>query len=238
MKSKTIIGFSFAILVLSVSTLEVAVANPLRTSMISVNSPTNNYVYSTGDVWLQFTNIDRVAYNFSSYSYSLDGGAVQPTDGNTKLTNLAAGSHKLIIYGNGTNGWSPNQGVLLEIVYFNVNYSEAWVTFTLSTAVFIAVLFLGLLVNRKRLMARLRTKKTVWFWLGLFAVVLASLFVVPLGWNQLNNYLFPHDSRGAVTIYTVPFVFGGLIVMGFGFLFMLIGTRNKNKQASSTKKVL
>ena len=76
--------------------------------MIKVNSPQNNYVYPTGDVWLQFTNIDRVDYNFSSYSYSLDGGAAQPTDGNTKLTNLAAGSHKLIIYGNGTNSWYPH----------------------------------------------------------------------------------------------------------------------------------
>ena len=97
-----------SLLVVVASTFAIASANPLRTPMIKVNSPTNNYVYPTGDVWLQFTNIDRYTYNFSSYSYSLDGGAAQPTDGNTKLTNLAAGSHKLIIYGNGTNSWYPH----------------------------------------------------------------------------------------------------------------------------------
>lgn len=213
-----------SLLIVAASTFAIAWANPLRTPMIKVNSPTNNYFYSTGDVWLQFTNLDRVDYNFSSYSYSLDGGAAQPTDGNTKLTNLSAGSHKLIIYGNGTNSMYPHYGSLLEIVYFNVNYSEAWVTFTLSFSVFIAVVSLGLFVNRKRLMMRLRGKKNAFFWLGLTGVVFVSLFLVPIGWTELNNYLFPHDTRGAITIYLGPFIAGFLVLLCVGVLLMAIGT--------------
>lgn len=217
-----------SLLIVAASTFAVAWANPLRTPMIKVNSPTNNYVYSIGDVWLQFEPLSGTDLNFTSFSYSLDDQDAQPANGNTLLTNLSAGSHKVTIYGNATNGWNTYDKMYLEVVYFNVNYSEAWVTFTLSFSVFIAVVSLGLFVNRKRLIMRLRGKKNAFFWLGLCGVVFVSLFLVPMGWTELNNYLFPHDTRGAITIYLGPFIAGFLVLLCVGLLLMAIGTMKIN----------
>ncbi len=217
--------FLAVLLAAAASTFAVSTANPLRPHEINVVSPKNSYIYSTGDVWLQFTPI-TTSWNssYSSYSYVLDGNDLQVTDGNTLMTNLPAGSHQLTIYGNRTSGDYANQGAQLEVIYFSVSYSSNWVTFILSFSVVVAVVSLVLFVNRRPVVARLRAKKNGFFWLGLTLIILAALFAVPMGWNMLSNYLFPYDTRGAAEIYLGPFVTWGFVVMGIGVVLMVVGT--------------
>ncbi|MGD6853007.1 MAG: hypothetical protein ACQCN6_13190 [Candidatus Bathyarchaeia archaeon] len=75
-------------------------------------------------------------------------------------------------------------------------------------------------------MARLRAKKNAFFWLGLLMIVLASLFVIPVGYRILSDYLFPYDNRGAIAVNPVTFVFDSLIIIGVGIIFLAVGTIN------------
>ena len=229
----------FILLILTVSSFAVSDANPLRTPTLKIITPQNNCVYPTGEVRLQFTPLETSGiYNFTSFAYCLDDQTAVSTDGNTLLKNLSAGSHTLIIYGNSTTGNYFYNNVLLEMVYFDVNYSSNWVIFLLSLSVFVMVLSLVLFVNRRQFGVRLRGKKNLFFWLGLSMIILASLLVVPLGLEMLTDYLFPHDTRGATEIYPVPFVFSGLAVIGVGLLFLAVGTKQLKipKWRSARKK--
>jgi hypothetical protein len=59
MKAQTLAPiFLLFVLIAAASNLAVSVANPLIATEIEVTSPQNNRVYSTGDVWLQFTKIN------------------------------------------------------------------------------------------------------------------------------------------------------------------------------------
>jgi magnesium-transporting ATPase (P-type) len=155
---------------------------------------------------------------------------LQATNGDNLLTGLSAGSHKLTIYGKSSSGYFANQNVELEIVYFSINYSSAWVTFALSISVLVAVLSLGLFVNRRRFMAGLRGKKNGFFWIGLVVTILTSLIFVPFAWKMLIFYLFPYDTRGSIDLafFPVLFVLCGLIIVGLGLLLMVVGTKKIN----------
>jgi hypothetical protein len=212
-----------SLLIVAASNLAVCEANMPRSGWIEVTSPENNYVYPSGDVWLKFAPLNSLDSNFSSFSINLDGQELKIPNEETLLHNVSAGSHKLIIYGNVSSGYFANQIEQLAIVYFNVSYSSNWVIFLLSLSVFVTMLSLVLFVNRRLLVARLRGRKNAFFWLGLLIVILASLFVVPLGYKMLNNYLFPYYDYLLIE-YADPFVYASLVAMGIGFLFMALGT--------------
>lgn len=103
--------------------VEVAVANPLTPPIISVNSPQNNKIYSSNDVQVNFRVLPNSGYNFTSFTYVLDGQAPKATDGTTILTGLSSGSHTLTIYGTGTyrtgNRTYEHNDILVAEVYFN-----------------------------------------------------------------------------------------------------------------------
>ena len=198
--------------------LEVAVANPLMPRMIEITSPQNNQVCPSNSVWLNFTALTNFSQNFTSFSYSIDGQESITTDGSTLMTGLGSGSHTLKIYGNSTHDDYTYNDQLLEVVYFSITYSTVWITFIIVACAFIAVTFLVLLVNRRSLVKRLKSKKTVAFWVGLVCFLgSGAVFVVPSTWQILGDYLFPHYKYGAITIYPAPFLDHRLNRYGFGF---------------------
>src|SRR4030043_327739 len=100
---KTVIPIILGLLLsLVAGVVGLASANPISMPLVVVDSPQNNQIYATTQVQLKFALSPYAYYNFSSFAYSLDGQPTKATDGTTVLTNLAAGSHTLTIYGNGT----------------------------------------------------------------------------------------------------------------------------------------
>ncbi|MCW4008608.1 MAG: hypothetical protein NWF09_07980 [Candidatus Bathyarchaeota archaeon] len=72
----------------------------LASPYVTVLSPENYAEYNTTGVPLIFT-VDKP---FSSLSYRLDGAADIPIDGNTTLTGLPVGFHKLVVYATNAQG--------------------------------------------------------------------------------------------------------------------------------------
>lgn len=230
MRPQTVASTLIAMLiVVFCSNLAACAATQPRSGWIQVSSPENNYVYSSGDVWLKFTRIKGLDVNFSSYTIILDGQQQQIASNETLLHNLPAGSHKLAIYGNVSTGYFTNQNEMLAIVYFNVNYSSNWVTFTLALSIAIAVISVLLFVNRRLITVRLRGKKTALFRLGIVIVVLASFVVVPLGIEMLNSYLFPHFDYLVIRLPPDMFVYGGLIALCVGIFLTVFGSKPNKK---------
>jgi hypothetical protein len=226
MKTQTVASTLIVILLIAVcSNLALSSATQPRSDWIEVTSPQNNYVYPSGDVWLNFTSQNSIDVNYSSYSINLDG-QMQNIAGNQTfhILNLSAGSHKLEIYGNISTGYFANQTELLSIVYFSVNYSSNWVTFIMALSIVVVVLSVLLFVKRRQITMRLKGKKNGLFWLGLTLVILASFIVVPLGYSMLNCYLFPFYDYLLVRVLSDPFVYGGLAVIGIGVLLIALGT--------------
>ncbi len=229
MKSKAVTCFSAAVLlIVAVFLLGVAVANPVISPMIGISSPQNNHVYPSNSVWLDFTALYSSGYNFTSFSYSLDGQNPKTTDGHTLLTDLPPGSHTLIIYGNATIGDYKHDDMLVDEVYFSTIYSTPWVMFTLVISAFIGLTMLILFVNRRQAARWLKSKKTFVFWIGLSCFLVSAVAIfVPSAWQVINDYLFPHYSHGALTVMPLPIFMAGLTFMGLGLILMAVGTKKQ-----------
>ncbi len=242
MKSKEVKAISFVlalILAFAGSAVGAATANPLTPPMIDIHSPHNNQVYPTSTVELSFTPLST--FNFTSYSYSLDGQQPQSTNGYTFLSGLAAGSHRVEVYGNSTSYGGGTYRQLLDIVYFSVSYSTSWLAFTFLILTTTLLLSLGLFVNRRQVAMHLKAKKTASFWVGLVCLLFFGLVVfAPLAWRMTSNYLFPHYSHGAlVDIYALPLFVLMFFAVGFmvvGFVLMAHGSRNDRQNESLMNK--
>jgi len=211
-----------------------ASANPISMPLVVVDSPQNNQIYPTTHVQLKFGLSPYAYYNFSSFAYSLDGQPTKATDGNTVLTDLAAGSHTLIIYGNSThqndyNSYNTHNDMVLAIVYFSIVYSTAWITFGLTLFAAFSVTSLVLFTNRRQLVNRFKAKKTLSFWFGLTCFLFASLLFIANGWGMASNYLFPYyPHRLEVILFSPVLVFaGGIVFMGLGVGMMALGTKER-----------
>jgi hypothetical protein len=245
---KTVIPVLMLLLVLLAGIVELVAANPVPSPLVIVDSPHNNQIYPTNTVQLAFTKAPYEYYNFSSYSYSLDGQPAKPTDGNTVLTNLAAGSHTLTIYGSityqtGSQNYTDNDLTLAQ-VYFSTVYSTAWVTFGLILTAFISVVSLVLFTNGRQLASRLKTKKTGIFWLGLACFLLVSIVLIAFVGGMASDYLFPYYPHRLEVILVSP-VIGSIVCsvfLGLGFGMMALGTRERKarlkKQASAAPQNL
>ena len=195
--------------------------------MINVHSPQNNFVYPSNTVALNFSAMPHSAYNFTSYSYSLDEQPPKSTDGYTLLTGLSPGSHVLEIRGNGSwAGMSEKENMLLARIYFSNAYSNAWVTFTAVSCVLVALVSFAVFMNRKNIATRLRSEKTGSFWLGTVCFAASIVALVPSAWWYLDFYLFPHYPRG-VSIPPFPFLVLSFIGLAAAFALMAYGTRRK-----------
>jgi PKD repeat protein len=83
---------------------------------ISIMSPENT-TYAISEIPLTFT----VNAPISWAAYSLDGGANVTTAGNATLTNLAEGSHNIVVYANNTAGnMSTSQTVYLTVEHVSI----------------------------------------------------------------------------------------------------------------------
>jgi hypothetical protein len=232
---KTVIPIILALfLSLIAGVVGLASANPILMPLVVVDSPQNNQIYATTQVQLKFALSPYAYYNFSSFAYSLDGQPTKATDGNTVLTNLAAGSHTLTIYGNGTyqsdyNAYTTHNDLVLAIVYFSVVYSTAWVTFGLILFAAFSVTSLVLFTNRRQLASRFKAKKTLSFWFGLTCFLFASLFFIANGWGMASNYLFPYYPHRLEVILFSPVLFfiGGMVFMVLGVGMMVLGTKER-----------
>ena len=216
-------------LVLLAQSIEASIANPIPTPLIEVKSPHNYRIYSTGTVPFSFVALPNPGFDFTSFSYILDGQEAKTTDGNTTLTGLSPGSHTLKIYGNGTDTWSHEErtNILLYSIYFSVNYqTSSLVVFGISAAV-LAPILLGLTLRHKQFVARLRRKKTAFFWLGLACFLGSSLlFFVPSTWTIIDRYLFPKFYTPPMDS-PVPGFITGIVLMVLGLIMMAFGTRKQ-----------
>lgn len=96
----------------------------------------------------------------------------------------------------------------------------------LGMLIFLVVISLALFVNRRRLTARVEGKSNVCLSVGLLVVFLSALFVMPLGFIVLW-FVMPFYSV-EYWILSVPLIVGGLVVLGFGFRLVIIGSRNRS----------
>lgn len=216
-----------------------AMANPLSPPLIRVYSPENNKIYSSNDVQLNFTIIPTTGINLTSFAYSLDGQATKATNETTILTGLSYGSHTLTIYGTFTypvGNSIQEYNSTLEIIYFSTFYSTSWIIFTIILLVAIAIGLLIFFKKRRQLVAALKGKKTVSFWVGLACFVFfATLFFVPAMWQMANDYLFPHYPKSIIGFPNLGAILG-LIFMGIGWYLMRLGTKKQQNLEKENKK--
>ena len=112
---------------------------PMQMAFLSLENKT----YSSTSIPLDFA-VDRIT---SWMGYSLDNQSNMTVYGNTTLTDLPMGSHKLVVYANDTYG---NMGIS-ETIYFTI--AEPFPTslvMTSSVTVAIVIVSLGLLVYFKK----------------------------------------------------------------------------------------
>ncbi len=220
--------------------VNLAAANPINPPLINVYSPQNGRIYPVGEVQLNFTIVPNELVTFTSATYSLDGKPEQATNGSTTLTRLAAGSHKLTVYGKGTysiSGQTHQYNSVEEVIYFSVQYSTAWVTFTVALAIAVSSVTILLLLTRRQIVSALRGKKTGKFWAGLaLFLFFFCIFFVPSLWVMSTDYLFPHYSRGIVV--AVPWGFtvtATLVFMGIGIALMKLGSKGSQRIEAEAK---
>ena len=224
--------FAAVILALSLSLTfesQIVSANPISLPTIKVYSPENNKVYPSNQIVLNFTVMIPEA-NFSSFSYSLDGQEPRGTNQSCVITNLASGSHTLIIYGNDTSHSYLNGREPLDVVYFSTVYSTTWLVFSLTLAASTVAFLLLVFIRGKSIVARLKREKTASFWLGLICFIFfTGLLFIPSVWQLTNESLFPQYHRETVA-YTNPLVFiiVSTLFMITGCFMMWFGTQKKN----------
>ena len=94
-------------LLLSLTMVEVALANPIIDPLVFVESPQNNQIYPSNTVQLNFTAIR--GFNYTAYYYVLDEQSPKTTNGISTLNDLTPGTHTLKIYGNGSLDFPAQQ---------------------------------------------------------------------------------------------------------------------------------
>lgn len=222
-------------LLLSLTMVEVAVANPIIDPLVHVESPQNNKIYPSNTVQLNFTAIR--GFNYTAYYYVLDEQSPKITNGATVLNDLSPGSHTLKIYANGTFTSPPNNmthenyDMLVDVVYFSTFYSTAWVVFTVIIA-FVITIVLILCWKRRQIAIRLRGEKNAAFKLGASLLFVGAGFFVPSAWQVANNYLFPFWPPIAVTRNANFHFTLGLCGISMGLLLIWLGTRKKKATQS------
>ncbi|MGD6933197.1 MAG: hypothetical protein ACQCN5_03225 [Candidatus Bathyarchaeia archaeon] len=218
-----------ALLLFFLSTAELAVANPIMTPMVDVESPVNNQVYPTSDVELKFTPLSW--YTFSEYYYVLDDQTPTLINNTVTLTGLSAGSHTLRIFGNGTLTISSppshtyqSNDELVSVIYFSTYFSTAWVIFA-AVIIFISVVISFVLYKKRvQIKAAFKGEKNGIFFVGLIMFTLSTLSFVFFAWHVLGNFLFPYWPPRAMTPnYNIPFVFS-LFFLSLGLLIMWLST--------------
>jgi hypothetical protein len=80
--------------------------------------------------------------SFTSFSYSLDGQMKVAISGNTTVTGLSWGSHKLVVYGIENNGTITSS----QTVPFTIFIPSAWIVPTITTVAILAVVGVCLLI--------------------------------------------------------------------------------------------
>jgi hypothetical protein len=216
---------------------QIACANPTAVPSLRVDLPVNNKIYPSNQVELNFTVIDPF-FNYTDFSYSLDGKQPQQTNPSCVLTGLSSGSHTLTIYGNYSSADHGSGNRLLTKVYFSVNYSTAWVNFALILAAVLVPAFLLLFLGRKRIANRLKRQKTGGFWLGVVCFVFFAVFIfAPSVWHWADKYLYPQFETGFEGSPVFGIVFSASFMI-LSIFFMWFGTRKGKSLESKLKKVL
>ncbi len=219
------------ILLLSSTTVDVALANPIIEPLVHVESPQNNKIYPSNTVQLNFTAIQ--GFNYTSYYYVLDEQSPKITNGATVLNDLSPGSHTLKIYANGTFTSPPSNmthegyDMLADVVYFSTYVSTAWVVFSAILA-FVVIIALILFMKRRQIATALRGEKNAFFYDGMILLLFGTIVCVLFAGQVVNNYLFPHWPPKALSLNpNFPFTIS-LIVMSAGLLLMWLGIRKSN----------
>jgi hypothetical protein len=225
-----ILSLSISLLTLT-QVIDLAAANPIPAPLIRVDSPQNLQIYSSNNVFLNFTIIPNTGMNLSSFIYSIDEQAAKATDGNTILSGLPSGSHVLKIYGTSVlshGNYAPLYNSTLAIVYFSTFYSTSWIVVTAILTVALAVSSVIVFKKRRKMVGALRGKKTFSFWLGLVCFLFfLTLVFIPSAWQMANDYLFPYYPRGLTVSFAGYGAVFGLIFMGVGLILMRLGTKKE-----------
>jgi hypothetical protein len=219
---KTVLAFSVLfVLVAGLQVSNFADANPLLPAVIRIESPSNNQIYPSGEVWLNFTRLPDSDY-VTSITYSLDDQAEITTNESNLLSGLSAGSHSLTLYAK-MSAERDDYGYLITKIYFSINYSSSWVTFAAVLSAVFAVSMLMLFVTRRQLITALKRKKIARFWVGLSVLLWGSLFFSLVVGGALYDYLFPvyHGGFGLNLVY--PSLIFNLFLIIIGLVVMKIG---------------
>lgn len=207
---------------------KVVAADPIPEWFVQVNSPQNDKIYPSNTVEVNFVVTPNSELAYSSFTYSIDGQAAKPTNGNTVLTDLPSGSHTLTIYG--TGNWSTTQvfsDTPVAVIYFSTVYSTAWVELSAISVAAIAAIGLFLFWKHKQIAARFKGEKTGSFWGGLTLFLLFTALFIPSAWGITYNALFPRYSFGMITSPQLvdAFLVIILVFMAVGVLLMVHGSK-------------
>ena len=235
---KRVIIFTIIVSVILVSLFgapikNVANANPLPPPVIIVNSPQNNQVYPSGEVWLNLTRLPNTEY-VTLVAYSLDGKPERKTNGSELLSGLSAGSHTLALYAN-LSETRQDYGFIITKVYFSVNYSTSWVVFAGVSSTVLAVSLSAVFITRHRLMASLKRKKTSLFWFGLCLLSLGILWFALLVGSATFDYLFPVYHSGLIVNLTFPSLLFSWFLIGIGMVLAWRGLKSDGGIETPTK---
>lgn len=210
-------------------------ANPIPIKYIIIDSPSDNNVYFSTTIPLNFTVLPDPEMNFSSLEYSLDGNLRVTYNGSAALTGLSYGSHTLTVYGIFTHiTHNQTYGPYEEVsqAYFGVGFTTEWIVVS---SVLLAFVCSGLLL-RKRLINAFRGKKTGLFWFGVIWVLFfAAVTSLPL-YEILTHYLYPHYSPFLLFSYSSNLI-GAALGVGFmlvGFYFMKISIKKDNPLSNAS----
>jgi hypothetical protein len=201
-------------------------ANPLPVYYIQVNSP-QNVIYFSTDVPLNFTQISYFKLNFTAFSYSLDGQANVPINGNTTLTGLAYGSHKIVVYGQDNKGETYTS----DTIHFSVMFHTLWTT---TGVTLLAVFSTSLVVcykKRRQISEAMKRKDSDRFWKGVLAFGLAAFFLIITILFYLDYAYFTthHGLTVNTTFLFIPF---WIILMGLGLYWIKTSFRHEKPQES------
>jgi hypothetical protein len=203
-----------------------AKANPLPVYYIQVSSP-QNIIYFSSDVPLSFTQASYAKLNLTSFSYSLDGQANVPITGNTTLTGLTYGLHKIVVYGQDTNGETYTS----DTVHFSVWFHTLWTT---TEVALLAVSSTSLVVcykKRRQISEAMKRKDSNKFWKGVIAFGFATFFLLATILFYLDYAYFTthHGLTVNATFLFIPF---WIIFIALGLYWIKTSFRHEKPQES------
>jgi hypothetical protein len=228
MKKTTKIVLAFSVLFILIAGLQVinfVDANPLPPAVIRIESPSNNQIYPSGEVWLNFTRLPDSDY-VTSITYSLDDQTEITTNESNLLSGLSVGSHSLSLYAKMSTE-RDDYGYLITKIYFSINYSSSWLTFTAVLSAVFAVSLLMLFATRRQLVVVLKRKKIARFWVGLSVLLWGSLFFSLVVGGALYDYLFPVYHGGFAVILVYPSLIFNLFLIIIGLVVMKMGLKRE-----------